>query len=138
MLVFNVLERPGGDPLVGLEVTVQLVANLETLRGPGFDVADKRSVVWTSETVTDETGRYEFDLEPNVNLEPSGSVYMISEKDPDRDRYEVHYVEVPNVAPPAGGYWIRDLLVDLPSALPTSITAALKTRIEALEQAVFP
>lgn len=130
--VYGLLERPGGEPVIGARVEVQLVANVETLRGSGFDVEERKVVVSRETTETDATGRWTLDLEPNSELLPGGTVYLALEYDPDRTGvWESTFFVVPDAPPPdPAGHWIGDLLTEPPATLPSSALEEHRVEVE--------
>lgn len=103
--IYNTVETPGGAPLRHSDISVQLSSDPDAgvPRVPDDEVVVRR----THTATTDDEGYWEMDsVIPNSEIEPSGTVYKITEAD------YVYYVSVPDAATPV--FWIGDILVDTP------------------------
>jgi hypothetical protein len=115
--VFNVLTQPDGTPIENAVVEIRLIANTTTQRGEGFVTSTQESILWRKHVSTDADGRWEANLQPNSEITPDGTVYLISEDPPGRAKAEQHYISVPDTA---GPHWLYDILTEAPASLASS------------------
>lgn len=106
---------PGtAQPCVGARVTAALYAAGE----PAFGVGSDQLTVGEVGTLTDNNGEWSLTLEPNELITPSGTVWQITIRPPDRAATTV-YVDVPDSA---GPHEIDDIASDAPGSLPSNAT----------------
>jgi peptidoglycan/xylan/chitin deacetylase (PgdA/CDA1 family) len=115
--VFNVLTQPDGTPIENAVVEIRLIANTTTQRGEGFVTSTQESILWRKHVSTDADGRWEANLQPNSEITPDGTVYLIAEDPPGRAKAEEHYISVPDTA---GPHWLYDILTEAPASLASS------------------
>lgn len=124
--VWGRVERPGGAafPSVGARVVADLYAAGNVTYGESGDAS-----VGTVATLTDSSGVWTFELEPNSNISPAGTVWRVSVTPVDGET-STSYFEVPDTA---GPHNVADILSDAPSSvgsIPLNEHAAL-TALEA-------
>jgi hypothetical protein len=113
--VFNNIDRVAGDPLVSVNVTIELV--WDTSVSALAKIADEDTVVrGLYGTTTDADGYWEVDLVSNDNITPDDSLYKITERLSISNDSVTYYISVPDAATPTS--WIGDIVVD-PDDLPT-------------------
>jgi hypothetical protein len=109
---------PGGSPIEGALVVVQLVAAVDDPEAPGYSGATQIFASW--ELNTDATGGWSIDLTPNVDISPTGTVYRITYK------YGTHrssfWISVPDTG---GPYDVGSVLAPAPSTMPIVLDAVL-------------
>lgn len=108
--VTNTVKLPDGSTPNRVDVTIELVASTTSRFAAGWVDATDVTVLSTARpTVT--AGAWSASLTPNDDIDPTGTVYRVTEV-ADRRQY-VHYISVPS----AGGT-VHDLLVAAPTAMP--------------------
>lgn len=108
-LMWNIEKDAAGMPIAGKRVTISLLANDQ----PAYSDSQV-SIESIGETVTDGYGRWELDLEPNIDLVPAGTVYSALLRFRGGDYTHLF------TAPDAPGLnWIGDNLAEIPGDLPS-------------------
>lgn len=96
-MVTNTIRKPGGAPLAGATVRVQLIAGLpENEDFPGYVTDEGYAIRKEQRAVTDANGRWVLDLEPNINIDPANTAYRVIEGS-GNPRPAPYYIEVPIV-----------------------------------------
>lgn len=110
--VVGVVESPvgAGAACVGARVVASLYADGQVAYGTANDV-----VIGATAALTNSTGSWQLDLEPNSGITPAGTVWQVTVTPPDSSP-TTFYIEVPNTA---GPHNIVDLLSEVPGALPS-------------------
>lgn len=109
--VTNVITLPGGGAPTHAAVEIELVASTAAPAAGWISATDASIVARYRPTVT--SGEWSADLTPNADIDPSGTVYRVTEY---ADRVKVvNYISVG-----AGGGTVHDLLVDAPGSLATA------------------
>ena len=131
--VVGSLEFPvgSGSPCVGARISAVLYAGTDGW--VIYGTANDRPVGSTA-VLTNNAGAWSLDLEPNANITPSGTVWIITEEPPDRASTS-YAIEVPDSA---GPHDVTDLLAETPGALPTQalVNHAVRTDVHGVQGAV--
>lgn len=106
------METPGGSgvPCVGARVVAELYSDGQLAYDANGDVP-----IGSVASLTTNLGRWSLTLEPNANIEPTGTVWQIEIQPPDGETSSF-YIEVPDTAGPHDAV---DLLAEEPGALPS-------------------
>jgi hypothetical protein len=111
-VVQNTLLDPSGNPVAGAKVQARLAVSSSTRVYRPATTVSYDSIV---STTTNAAGLWQLTLVANSLLTPAGTAYEIREANPVLETK--HYtVVVPNGA---GPYWVTDIEVDPPGALPS-------------------
>lgn len=102
---------PSGSACVGARVVATLYSDGNVAYGTANDV-----VVGAAATLTNGSGMWALDLEPNSSITPSGSVWLVSITRPGGELVASGYVEVPDSV---GPHNFTDILSERPGALPS-------------------
>jgi hypothetical protein len=108
--VFNTLNKPNGQPLRNVAVSVSLSWDTDS---DVFVTDDSNEIVVDSvaKTKTDVDGYWEMTLTPNASLAPT-NVYKVIETI-DAANVNIYYIEVTDSATP--NLWVGDLVVAKPA-----------------------
>jgi len=108
--VFNTLNKPNGQPLRNVAISVTLSWDTNT---DVFVTDDSNEVVVDSvaKTKTDVDGYWEMDLTANSALTPT-TVYKIVETI-DATNINTYYIEISEAATPT--FWVGDIVVSTPA-----------------------
>lgn len=125
--VTNTIKLPGNITPAHAAVEIELVASSTAAAAGWVNATDVTIVAKYRPTVT--AGAWTADLTPNADIDPSGTVYRITEY-ADKTRV-VNYIEVGS-----GGGSVHDLLVDAPGSLATAGSEAFTTAAVAAHAAL--
>lgn len=108
--IFNTLNKPNGQPLRNVSVSVTLSWDNTS---DVFVTDDSNEIVVDSvaKTKTDVDGYWEMELIANSSLNPS-SVYKIVETI-DATNINTYYIEITDSATPT--FWVGDIVVSIPA-----------------------
>lgn len=106
-----------GQPCVGARVVAQLYTGIDG--NIAYGTVNDQSVGSTA-TLTNNSGVWTLELEPNVGITPAGTVWMVTITPPDRAVIDAQAITVPDTA---GPHNYTSLLAEVPGALPSQALA---------------
>ena len=116
----NTVLDPGGDPIVGIPVKIELLTDTTAPGASGYINASEASVSWQASTTTDANGAWSQVVPAgNDDIVPAGSVYRVTEI-VDRAQVTTHLVDVPTAA---GTYWVGSYLATAPDGSASTLHA---------------
>lgn len=120
--VTNTITLPDGAVARKGTARLQLIASADVDHAPGWYATDNVTVLGTTLVTVDSTGTWTADLVANddPNLDPTGTVYRVTETVPTHHNPVVYYIDV--TLSPGGPYWVGDILATAPATIAGAAT----------------